>query len=65
MKGCDTKDEYVERLMKIAEEHYEITSVLAPGIPMSPEMRRDCNRLRAAWEQLRDQMERHQKEHGC
>lgn len=62
--GCAAKDEYVERLMDIAEKHYKITSALAGG-RMSPEMRRDCARLRAAWVQLRDEMERHRKEHGC
>lgn len=62
---CDEKLDYIERLARLAEEHFNITSAMVNDSNLTRKLLPKASKLNEQWAELRKELAQHMQRHGC
>jgi hypothetical protein len=65
MKTCAVKNNFIERLSSLAQEHFQITRRFSARNRMPAELKERCEKLRSEWTRVHEAMQRHRQGHAC
>ena len=61
---CQCKEDLMDRLINLADEHFKLTSLSAPT-EYNATIFQKCKQVRERWLALRRELDEHVRKHGC